>query len=144
MQIVPFIASHAASIVLQPMQRFGPVISDADARTLEAVGPCYSALGDDGRVLACAGLIPQWEGRALAWGMVAHDAGPHLVRITREVRRFLASCGYARVEAAVDALFPAAIRWIEMLGFERETPEPMRNFAPSGRPAYLYARLSDG
>jgi hypothetical protein len=99
--------------------------------------------GDDGTVYATAGIIPQWEGRALAWAMIAHDAGPHFLRITREVRLFLASCGFRRIETSVDAAFPQAFRWARVLGFECETPKPMRGYGHQGRPAYLFALVRD-
>jgi hypothetical protein len=144
MRVVPFQPDHVLRLALQPMQlSHEPPMSVEVAATLAKVGPSYAAVEDDGTVLAAAGIIPQWEGRAIAWALIAHNAGPHFVRITREVRRFLDGCGFARVEAAVDAFFPAAIRWAELLGFERETPEPMRAYGLNRRPAYLYARVRE-
>jgi hypothetical protein len=143
MRVVPFHAEHALAFQVQPGQRHEwPTISREEAERLASGGPCYSAVGEDGTVYAMAGVIPQWPGRAIAWAMIAYNAGPHFLRITREVRRYLDECGHERVEASVDALFPQAIRWIEMLGFERETPEPMRRYGFKGRPAYLYARIA--
>lgn len=124
------------------MQEGDPPITLAAAEQLIAVGPSFSAVGEDGTVHAIAGVIPHWNGRAVAWAFVGFDAGPYMVRITREVKRFLATSGLRRVEASVRADFPAAVRWVEMLGFHRETPEPMRGYGPSGESCYLYARVS--
>jgi hypothetical protein len=144
MRIVPFRPEHALAVRLQPMQvQEGPPVGQKEAEALASQGRGYSAIGDDGTVYAVAGILPQWEGRAIAWALIAYNAGPHMLRITREIRKFLNGCGFERIEASVDALFPAAARWVEMLGFERETPEPMRRYGPTGRPAYLYARVTN-
>lgn len=66
-----------------------------------------------------------------------------MVALTRAVRRVLDAPGYKRLEMCVDAEHPAAIRWAELLGFERETPKPMRAFTPAGRAAYLYGRVRE-
>lgn len=143
MRIVPFLPEHALAVRLQPMQAAeGPPVSQKEAEAL-ANGPAYTALGEDGAVLAAAGLLPQWPGRACAWAMIAHNAGPHFVRITREVRRALEACEFRRIEITVDAHFAAAVRWAEVLGFRRETPEPMAAYCPNGSPAYLYALVKD-
>lgn len=142
MRVVPFHPGHLHTLIIQPMQVEPPVQPD-EAERLIAAGPSFSAVGEDGTVHAIAGLIHHWPGRSVAWAFVGFDAGPHLLTITREIRKFLATCGIRRVEASVRADFPAAIRWMAMLGFERETPEPMRGYDPSGFPCYLYARVID-
>lgn len=142
MRVVPFQPDHIARLRLQPMQVASePPVSEAEARALAAAGPSFAAVGEDGHVYAAAGVIPQWEGRAIAWAMIAHDAGPHFLRITREVRRYLEACGIRRIETSVDAAFPQAIRWARLLGFRCETPEPMQGYGYQGRPAYLFARV---
>lgn len=144
MRVVSLTADHVARLRLQPMQALSePAVTHKEAEALASQGKGYAAVGEDGTVYAVAGILPQWEGRAIAWAMVAYNAGPHMVRITREIKRFLDECGYRRVEASVDAFFPQAHRWIRMLGFECETPEPMRGYGYQGRPAFLYARVVD-
>lgn len=81
-----------------------------------------------------------WRGRAYAWALLAEDAGPHLLALTREIRSLISKTPFARIEMAVDADFPEARRWAVMLGFKLETPEPMAHYFTSGRAAYLYAR----
>lgn len=142
MRIVPFTASHVHTLVLQPMQRIDGPISFNEAAALEVAGPSFSLMTDDGRCLGAAGAIPQWKGRAIAWALLSPEAARYFVRVTRAVKNWLDECDFERIEAHADALFPASHRWLEMLGFERETPEPMRRFSPEGRPAYLYARIA--
>lgn len=139
MEIKPFKASHLYDLQLQDAQamfyeRFSPQYGHA----LETAGNGWTAFYD-GHPVACAGLVEQWEGRALAWALIAKDAGPHFVRITRAVRRALDVAQWRRVEAHVDAEFAAGIRWAEMLGFSVESK--MRAFTPEGRDAFMFARI---
>lgn len=105
-------------------------------------GHSWTAL-DGEEPIACAGLVEVWEGRAYAWALLSEYAGPHLFTLTRVIRSRLASLRYRRVEMAVDAGFAAGCRWAQMLGFRRETPEPMRGYLPNGHAAWLYARTQD-
>lgn len=139
MQIVPFQAEHIFNLRLQRAQAmFYAKFSPHYARALEDAGNGYTALVD-GMPIACAGLVEQWEGRALAWALIAENAGPHFVRITRAVRRALDIAQYRRIEAHVDAEFGAGIRWAQMLGFEVESK--MAQFTPEGRDAFMYVRI---
>lgn len=138
MDIVPFEAGHIFDLRLQRAQElFYSKFSPGYATALETAGG-YTALVD-GRPIVCAGLVEQWEGRALAWALMAQDAGPHFVRITRAVRRALDMAQWRRVEAHVDAEFHEGIRWAKMLGFEAESV--MRAFTPEGRDAFMYVRI---
>lgn len=141
MRVIPFVAEHAPLLIVQPMQDLPP-LAYAEAVALANAGPSYTALDDEGKPIAICGVIKQWEGRAVAWGLIGYNAGPHFVRITREVRRFLDTCRIRRIEASADARFPQSIRWLEMLGFKRETPEPMEGYGYDGRPCYLYSRVT--
>lgn len=138
MILVPFDPVHALGMRVQPNQALPP---DEFLRALATpAGEAYTGMVD-GRPIGCAGVVELWKGRALAWALLAEDAGPHMVSVTRAIRFFLATVPYRRVEMAVDAEFPAAIRWAEMLGFKRETPEPMPAYLPNGRACYQYARV---
>lgn len=139
MEIVPLKASHIFDLRLQAAQAmFYEKFSAGYARALEEAGNGYTALVD-GRPIACAGLVEQWEGRALAWALIAQDAGPYFVRVTRGVRRALDMAHWRRVEAHVDARFAAGIRWAEMLGFRAESV--MEKFTPEGNDAFMYVRI---
>ncbi len=61
-----------------------------------------------------------------------------MLPLTYRARSFFAKGDFQRVEAYVDPEFPQAIKWAEMLGFEREGL--MKRFTPSGQDQYLYAR----
>lgn len=112
------------------------------AALLNPVGAARCALFH-GKPIAAAGVVELWRDRGYAWALLGVDAAPHLLPITREIRSFLDALPCRRVEMAVDPEFPQALRWARMLGFERETPEPMRSYYPDGRSAYLYARVRE-
>lgn len=139
MNIVRFEPAHVLEITAQPAQ-----ISEVTADALAVpYGQAWTALLD-GRPICSAGVVEVWAGRAYAWALLASDAGPHLLALTREIRCHLARLPFRRVEMAVDAGFDAGARWARLLGFTLETPAPMRGYLPGGRDAWLYARISDG
>lgn len=138
---MPYKAAHLMSMNEQDTEKYwGDVVKEPGyARTLEQCGPAHTAMRD-GKVLACIGLMPIWEGRATAWAIMAQDIGGiDYLAIHRAVKRFMKLIGYRRIDATVVWHFENAIRWAEMLGFKRETPEPMQNYGPDGQAHYLYS-----
>lgn len=139
MEIIPFKAEHLQAMRLQPAQaEISAWCAGAYPRALEASGGGWTAMAD-GEPVACAGIVEQWQGRGLAWAVLAEHSGRHFVRITRAVRRALDLAHYRRIEAQVDAEFVAAIRWATMLGFEVESK--MTQFTPEGRDAFMFVRI---
>ena len=138
MKIEAFHPDHLASMLLQPAQEaMRAVLSDPSyGESLRQSGPCYSAVVD-GVVIACAGLIPQWPGRAVAWALISGSAGSQFVGVHRAVRRALDVHQFRRIETGVTSEFDAGHRWVRMLGFEREGR--MRAYTPDGRDCDLYA-----
>lgn len=149
--IRPYAPADLDTLILQPGQAHvqaqlaGRGYAQALART-EAYTVLLQARQEDeraARVIACLGAYALHPGRALAWGLIARDCGPHLLALTRAVRRWLASCPYARVEAHAEQGFAAGARWLRLLGFACETPQGMRRFTPEGRASSLYAWLRE-
>lgn len=130
------------SFALQPQQVTAEEIQgDGYGDYLKAGGPCFTVRRQDGATVAVLGLLEQWEGRCLAWAILASDAGRELLPLTRSIARYLDDCPYPRIEATIDTGFAQGHRWAKVLRFELETPEPMRKFYPNGNDAYLYARV---
>ncbi len=138
--IVPFEPDHLTRLLLQPSQaNMQAFMTDPEyAEQLRAAGPAYSlVVGDE--VFACAGLIPQWENRAVAWALVASEAGRHFRAIHQAVLRTFELHPFRRIETAVLQDFEQGHRWVRMLGFEREGL--MRAYSPDGQDYDLYARV---
>lgn len=106
-------------------------------QALAVAGPAYTATSQ-GEIIACIGTIPQWENYSRAWALLSGDAGRCMVSLTRGISRWLRFHNAGRVDTAVDCTFGAAIRWAEMLGFEREGV--MRKFK-DGNDYYLYSQV---
>jgi len=140
MRIVPFEPDHLKRLLLQPSQAImQPTMSKPEyAQSLHQAGPAYSLVdGDD--VFACMGLVPQWDNRAIAWGLISAESGPHFIMIHKAVHRTMRLHYYRRIETAVACDFTQGHRWATMLGFEREGR--MRAYTPDGRDCDLYARV---
>jgi len=139
MVIVPFEPKHLEILILQPSQvEFSNLFDSQYGPALAQSGPCFTAMDGD-EVIACSGVVKQWDNRGTAWALISGNAGRHFVRIHKAVQRFLDTTDFRRVEAWADAGFEQGHRWLHMLGFEREGY--MRAFSPQGADAVLYARI---
>lgn len=140
MIVRPWQRGDSEKVVVQRAQRYGGDISDVsqDLTPLSEVGLAWTA-EHDGGVIACGGLLPQWEGRALAWMLVSEYAGPHFPAIHKHVKKFLVHSPYRRIEAHVDVGFEQGIRWMRLLGFELEAYK--RAFRPDGADMLEFVRI---
>lgn len=137
-EVRAYVPEDFLALRLQPMQS-QPIAgqTEANADDLAASTESYTATVD-GEVIACIGLIQFWPGRRLVWAYLAYNAGPHMLRLTRLILRWMRYHGQGRIEAAIDPEFPASIRWAHRLGFQREGT--MRQYVP-GKDYDLYARI---
>lgn len=139
MRVIPYEAEHLAMLDAQDAQRYlSAWVGDEQAKSLEDT-PSYTAVHED-RVLCCAGILPIWQGRAVAWAYMDRRAGEHFIALHRRVQQFLDQCYVQRIEAHVDREFEAGHRWARMLGFDMEA-ERMTAFRPDGGDCSLYARV---
>jgi hypothetical protein len=92
----------------------------------------------DGRPVACAGFMPQWPGRTIAWAYLNANSGPHMLFVTRAVRKALDKVK-GRIEFAVRRDFDAGHRWARLLGFDVET-YVMKAYGPDGEDVTSYVR----
>lgn len=139
MQVVDFKAEHLEQIALQEAQQYLLSHVEPDMGAHLEGHQSFTGIAD-GKVVACAGVLPYWEDRGLAWAYLSEDAGAHFVAIHKAVKRYLDVAPFKRIEAAVDVNFEAGHRWIKQLGFELEAPV-MKAFRPDGGDASLYARV---
>ena len=138
-QIVRFQPTHLQGFTLQAAQAFmqGQIESPGYTKTL-ADGQAFTLISD-GVPMFCAGLIPIWSGRALAWALVHKDAGKHMRHIVRGVRGFLDSAEPKRIEALVDDGFTQGVHFMQILGFKEEGL--MRSFNENGSDCRLFSRV---
>lgn len=149
----PFLAGDVVQLALQPSQHMTlgihrPIHSIEDGRDIEATGPAWTVIGEDGRILACYGFGYQfWPsersgGHAIAWAMLAAGLGAAHVAITRFARETIAQSPIDRIEAIVRAEVEAEWRWAELVGFERVAV--LRAWGPEGETHLLYEHIREG
>lgn len=116
---------------------------DEGAKLLGA-GPCWTAV-QDGEVLACAGLLLHWPGRAGAWCLI----GDHFPRrgwvwlhkqVVAGLARSSAELGLRRIEAETLTGWPPGATWLRKLGFQHEAQMPA--YGPDGRDYDRWARIT--
>lgn len=141
MEVVDFKADHIFQLDLQDAQQYlSKFMSREQAQALEDGGWSFTAMLDSEPV-ACAGVLPMWQGRAIAWSYLSSKAtGPTFLRVHRAVKRFLDTCYIQRIEMSVDYGHEEGYRWAEMLGFRKEA-DRMRAYRPDGGDCALYARV---
>lgn len=138
--IEPFHPEHLERLLLQPSQAMlQPALADRQyGEHLYSGGPAYTGLAGD-QVIACIGLFEMWENRAYAWGLIAKEAGPHFIHITKAVLRAMEMHQFRRIETAVLCNFTQGHRWARLLGFKHEGT--MKSYTPTGEDCELYARV---
>lgn len=141
---VPFRPHHLATLRLQAAQTYlQPLMTDAQyAAALTGPHAWSGVLA--GRIIGCAGIVPQWPGRAVAWALLTRElSAAHFLRAHHKVAAVLHAAhrdGHRRIETTVDAGFDAGHRWVRALGFAPEGL--MRAYSPEGRDHVLYARVA--
>ena len=141
---IPYQPHHMGALQLQLAQAaLQPLVDNPRYAAALAGEHSWTAL-DDGRILAVAGVLPQWPGRSIAWALLGRSIGPRqfpaLHRKVLAVLEAAASAGARRIETAVCADFENGHRWAEKLGFRAEGL--MRAYCSEGRDHVLYARVS--
>lgn len=140
MIVRPWKRGDCEKIDVQIAQQYVGDLADVshDLTPLSDLGLAWTAEAN-GEVIACGGLLPQWENRAVAWMLVGAGAGPYFKAIHRHVKQFLVKSSYRRIEAHVDVGFEQGIRWMHMLGFELEVYR--RAFRPDGADMLEFVRI---
>ncbi len=140
--VVKFNKQHLKEIKLQQAQKDAlSSMSATEKEYMEVSDFAFSAIDENGDVIACAGIVKLWEGRGHAWALLGENLGPKFVAITRAVKRAIDLSGFKRLEMDVESSQKAALRWAEMLGFYNETPGGMVNYTNDGRLYYKFVRV---
>lgn len=127
---------HLSMIDLQEQQMsFAIQASDPAFRVAIAQQGGYTGLLDFGEdkapvVVGCCGVAKTDEGVGIAWAVLSKTFPKYALNFTREIKKYLQEqmeTNYHRIEANVNAEFPQAKRWVEMLGFEYEFTKKQAN-----------------
>lgn len=138
--VVRFKAEHYFQLNEQEATSYvNGFMTEKSIKALEGNEHSYSIF-IGGRLIACAGLIQFWNGRAEAWAMIDKDCRKEFMTLHNVVKRFLEVCPVKRVEAVVDHGFEAGHKWVSLLGFKLEAPY-MKAYGLKGGDCSLYARV---
>lgn len=96
-------------------------------------------LGSD--CIGCAGIVDIWQGRSVAWALLSRRCAPHMLTITRFVRKTVQGHPSRRIESTVAHEFEDGHKWLKALGFTCETPNGMQFYDVQGRTVSQYARI---
>ena len=94
-------------------------LTDEYAQALERAGDAFTAWAGPS-VIACAGYIHFWPGRAQVWAMISSDIRIYGSIIHKHVKRYIESHPVNRLECIIDPNFDASVRWALRLGFQYE------------------------
>ncbi len=107
-----------------------PGLSDilfSQAEQMEAMsklGPCWTFMTDDSRVIGCIGMIMLWQGVGQAWAVFSPLIKEYGIAVSRATKRLIS---WAFAEYSLDRLqvivLPEEeknIEWAWFLGFEEE------------------------
>lgn len=105
-------------------------------------GPAYSGWLD-GHLVGCAGLVIPWQGRAEGWAVFTPFGRQHAGLVHRAVyrglQRLIKEHGLRRIQGDTFATYLTGCRWLERLGFERESLMPL--YGPNGETFARYVWL---
>ena len=139
--VIPFRGHHIAELDNWGAQQWMRThFGDLDYSVYEQAGPAHTGVAGD-HVVICAGLMRINDYRAIAWAFVADTLPQHMVAAHKAVSRFLERQPFKRVEAFVEPESQAAVRWVQMLGFQLECAEKPF-FLPDGGTAAEYVRFN--
>jgi hypothetical protein len=93
-----------------------------------------------GRIIACAGVVPFYDGRGEVWAIIDRDCRKEFLTLFKVFKKLLKNLPIKRVEAVVIKKFKEGHRMAKLLGFELEA-ESMRSYSPAGKDCALYARV---
>lgn len=114
-----------------------PMLTKTYGQSLAGAGPAYTAFAGV-TVIACAGVVEFWSGRAQVWALLSDQLPRYKKTVHKEVTKFLARYRTARLECVVDQGNPVALAWAKRLGFSYEST--MYSYTPDGRNHYMLTR----
>ena len=144
--IVPFQADHVKNMELMERDQWlnhnGNIFLFAQRH--ERLGVGYTVYYNATVPVACGGIDLMWDHVGEAWMLLSPYVNLYRVAVTRAVRNRLAyltsRMELNRVQAVIRVTDKPSIRYIEMLGFEKEGI--LRQYGTDGTDYYMYGRVA--
>lgn len=115
-EFTPFAFTDLLDLELQSTHQYllNPILGRMLSLKPQMEGPySWSGWTAHGRLVACAGILPN----GVAWALFSGDMRREFVPITRMARKMMERFP-GQVIADIDAEFPEAVRWAKLVGFE--------------------------
>lgn len=96
----------------------------------------FSGISED-TVEACSGIVEIGDGVYEAWAFFSKTFKKYGLCIARAIKSEVDNLDFVRLQAYADSDFKDARRFLEFLGFKRETE--LRNYYGKGKHAILYS-----
>ena len=148
MRLIPFQPAHV-SLLDKPVagatdEMRNPIVDWTEwAKSHVDEGASYTAINNDGNIIASGGIVELWPEHGDAWFFGTHYVPRHIKSIVKVLRKSIdiiaKEKNYKRVSTHVLADWDEAVRFIEFLKFEREGFHP--KYGPNETDYYSYARI---
>ncbi|MGN6596080.1 hypothetical protein [Sphingopyxis terrae] len=123
---------------------YEPIKNIAHGIELQAMGPAWTAVGEDGTILCCAGFGQVFtDVQASAWALFSREFATSAraqAAVMRFMRDRIAEGPWRRIEALCRDAWPAEGRWLERVGFSRVAL--LRAWGPHSEDYWLFERVS--
>ena len=142
LSFIPFDPEHLQRLQLSTeIDLLKPLIDSPDyAEILQRTGNAETGIYD-GAVIGCAGVLPQWKGRAIAWALIGAMPRRCWPNVTKHAIAGLEQAhaeGSRRIEVNVRLGFKQGDLWVRRLGFAPVAPKPL--WGPDGATFWEYVR----
>ena len=136
---VPFKKEHLDYLLAQKLNlpvkdSFTPSMKDGLEKTKSETIMC------DEIPMACGGAIEIWPDRAQIWCLFNEDSKTKFLPVFRNIKKFIDSCDFDRIELSVPIGLEVGVRRARMLGFKVEC-DLARKFLPGGIDCTLFSRV---
>tara|TARA_R100001460_G_scaffold49755_1_gene87973 strand:- start:1122 stop:1562 length:441 start_codon:yes stop_codon:yes gene_type:complete len=145
MIIVDFKSDHAKEILCGSVndEKIRPAIEISQfVETMVVKNLAFTGV-QDGKIIACGGIYPIWNGVGDAWFLGTNMIFDHPLKVTKIVKKYLIELmnlnNFHRVQAYVRHDWENAQRWIEVLGMQVEGTA--RKYSTDGRDHILFSRV---
>lgn len=144
--LIPFEIEHLEQINMRPMDHDMFNMFGGDPEVFKICEKGYGATYTrDGKIIACGGVYPLWEGVGQCWMIASNNYKEHGLNVGRYMRLAIDTAqkqfGFKRVQGTTRADHGDAIDFLEWAGFKREGL--LKNYGYNGKDHIMYARIAE-
>lgn len=138
-KFTPFKAGHLSYLKPQPEQKIEHRILASEGASVMLNQHFGLSAWVDLKCVGCAGLVPIFPHRAIAWIILSSEAQPYMLSIVRKVKKIIKQSEYARIELTVAVDFKQAEKFARLIGAKCETPDALKKFGALGGDEKMYS-----